>query len=164
MSTENVGAGAQAEGSQRGYPPLPPGGYPSYPPSYPAPGGMPYGYPQPYAYYPPPMSVQLSSWAIASLVCGVVGIATLNIIAAGLGAIFGHVALREIKDSNGWREGRSMALAGTIVGYVALGLALMVFAFYILYLIFIFSFLQSIPNTSPNDFIGHLLNALQLLH
>jgi hypothetical protein len=95
------------------------------------------------------MSVQLSSWAIASLICGIVGIASLNIIAGALGAIFGHIALREIKNSNGWREGRSMALAGTIVGYVALGLALLVIAFYVLYLIFIFSFLSTFPTSSP---------------
>ncbi|HEV8192489.1 MAG TPA: DUF4190 domain-containing protein [Ktedonobacterales bacterium] len=33
----------------------------------------------------------------------------MNFIPAVLGAIFGHVTLREIKNSNGWRDGRGMA-------------------------------------------------------
>jgi Domain of unknown function (DUF4190) len=168
MSSENFGASAQTEGQQRE---VPPAGtypsypsYPSYPQAYPATGGAtPYPYFPPYAYYPPPMAVQLSSWAITSLICAIVGLASLNIIAAALGAIFGHVALREIKNANGWREGHGMAMAGTIIGYVALGLALLVIAFYVLYFIFIISLFQSIPTTPPTDLVAPLLGVLQLL-
>src|SRR5690348_13717221 len=108
MSSENVGASTPSEGQQREFPPT--GGYPQGPWANPAAGGA-ASYPNPYPYYPPygyysPPAVQTSGWAIASLVCGIVGIATLNFIPGLLGAIFGHVALREIKSSNGWRDGR----------------------------------------------------------
>src|SRR5579859_7152349 len=57
--------------------------------------------------------------AIASLICSIVGIAILGII-------FGHIALSEIKRSNGWQEGRGMALAGLIIGYIEIGLTVLV--------------------------------------
>lgn len=170
MSSDNFGASAQAEGQRRevpptgGYPPHPSyPSYPSYPSAYPSTGGAaPYPYYPPYAYYPPPMSVQISSWAITSLICAIVGVVTLNIIAGALGAIFGHVALREIKNANGWREGHGMAMAGTIIGYVALGLALLVIAFYVLYFIFIITLFQSIPTTTPEGLVTSLLGILPL--
>ncbi len=161
MSSENVGASTPSDGQQREFPPT--GGYPQTPWAYPAAGGAaPYPHYPPYGYYSP-LTIQTSGWAIASLVCAIVGIATLNFIPGLLGAIFGHVALREIKSSNGWRNGQGMAMAGMIIGYIATGLSLLIVVLYILYLIFIFSFLQSIPETTPTDFAPHLLAAISQL-
>lgn len=160
MASDSPTPGVQTETQQRDLPPF--SSYPGYPPAYPMSGGAAtYGYYPPVAYYPPPMSVQLSTWAITSLICSIVGIASLNIILALLGVIFGHVSLREIKAANGWREGRGMALAGTIVGYVGLGLALLVITFYVLYIIAFISFVQSIPpSPTPEGFVTHLFVAL----
>jgi hypothetical protein len=52
--------------------------------------------------------------AIASLVCSLSGL--LCGVGALLGIIFGHIALSQIK-RNG-QEGRGLAIAGTIIGYV----------------------------------------------
>jgi len=65
------------------------------------------------------MPPSTNPWAIASLICSIVGIAILGII-------FGHIALSEIKRSNGWQEGRGMALAGLIIGYIEIGLTVLV--------------------------------------
>lgn len=67
------------------------------------------------------MAPSTNPWAIASLICSLVGIAIL-------GVIFGHIALGEIKRSNGWQTGYGMALAGLIIGYaeIALGLVILI--------------------------------------
>jgi len=60
----------------------------------------------------------MSGLAIASLVC--------SLLSLGLvGVILGHLALGEIKRSNGLKEGRGLAIAGLIIGYleIALGVA-----------------------------------------
>lgn len=95
-------------------PPYPPGANP------PPPGGYGPPYPGYQSYYPGPMPPSTNSWAIASLVCSIVGVSILGII-------FGHIALGEIKRSNGWQTGHGMALAGLIIGYLEIGLALILF-------------------------------------
>jgi|GEM_PF-678579 len=66
--------------------------------------------PQPAPQYTPP---QTSGLAIASLVCSVVGVSLVAVI-------LGHIALGKIHRSNGAVDGKGLALAGTIVGYVGL--------------------------------------------
>lgn len=58
-----------------------------------------------------------SNLAIASIICSTAGTAVAGVgFIAGI--ILGHLALNEIKRSNGSIEGRGMALAGMIIGYV----------------------------------------------
>lgn len=66
-----------------------------------------YGYPQPL-----PRS---QTNAILALVLSCVGLATCGVTAI-VGVIFGHIALGKIR--RGEEDGRSMALAGVIIGYV----------------------------------------------
>jgi len=93
------------------YPPPPPGGWGSPPPP---PGG--YGYPPPRPGYPPPHAAGTNGMAIASLVCSLFG--WLCLIGPILGIIFGFVALGQIKQTG--QGGRGMALAGIIIGVVAI--------------------------------------------
>lgn len=81
--------------------PAPAEPYPSYPP--PPPG--PYPYP-PYPY--PPAPQRTNGLAIASLVCA--------FLFAPLGILFGHLSLSQIKRSG--EEGRGLAIAGLVIGYV----------------------------------------------
>lgn len=179
MSSENGEASAQVEGQRSDLPPT--GDYPPNSWGYPPTGGAPYPPYQPYAPYPYPYyyapygygygayswpAPQTSGMAIASLVCSIVGlvaIGALGGVVSAVGVIFGHLALREIKNSNGWRGGRGLALSGTIIGYIGIGLSLLFLALYVLYLIFIVALFQSYPTTSPEDLVPHLLGALQLL-
>jgi hypothetical protein len=74
--------------------------------------------------------------AIASLVCGCVGITCCNIfILQILAVIFGHIAKGEIRASGGQQRGDGMALAGLILGYVGSALGV----FYYLFMIFVSS-------------------------
>jgi len=60
---------------------------------------------------------QTSGLAIASLVCSLVGILCM-ILPGILGVVFGHMALAEIRRSEGQKEGRGMAIAGLVIGYL----------------------------------------------
>lgn len=64
------------------------------------------GYPQPMAPATPPTNPLAIVALIGSFFIGLVGI------------ICGHIALSQIKKSNGQQGGRGLALAGTIIGYV----------------------------------------------
>lgn len=148
------GQGDPAQGyAQQGYQPYPGQGepypgygqqyaqqsYPQYPqaPGYGQPG---YGQAPAYAPYPPgqqygyapPMPQQTSGWAIASLVCSLVGLCLTGGIGAILGVIFGHIALSQIRNSNGALGGRGLALAGLIIGYASIALAIIVVIFFVI--------------------------------
>lgn len=94
------------------------------------------GYPAPaggYGWVPP---VGTNGLAIASLITSLVGVVLtpfcfVPVLACPVGAVLGHVALRRIASSG--EQGRGMALAGIIVGWIATGLlALGIVAFVIL--------------------------------
>ncbi len=61
--------------------------------------------------------------AVASMVCGIVGICTC--VLSILAVIFGHVALSQIKKSGGVQKGRGMAIAGLATGYSGLALVVL---------------------------------------
>jgi uncharacterized membrane protein len=65
--------------------------------------------------YRAPDLPKVSGMAVASLVCGIVwGYWITSILAV----IFAAVALRQIRESNGWRTGRGMAIAGLVLGLI----------------------------------------------
>jgi hypothetical protein len=128
-------------GSMPAVPPQPQAyGSSSYSPSaaqpygYPASGAQPYGYPasgQPaygypaYGYPPygyPPAPQRTSGLAVASLVLGLVWIYWIGSI---LAVIFGHIALAEIK-RDPRVGGRGLAIAGVVLGYIGLGVLVLV--------------------------------------
>jgi hypothetical protein len=57
--------------------------------------------------------------AVASLVLGLLGLFPFWFLGSILAIVFGHVALRQIQQSQGRLTGRGMALAGLIMGYTA---------------------------------------------
>ena len=73
---------------------------------------------------PPPAYRQDSSLAVTSLICGLVGwiIPFFGSLAA---VITGHLAKKEIRESNGQLTGDGMALAGLIMGYIQLAFILL---------------------------------------
>lgn len=85
--------------------PPPAYGIPSAAEPYP-PAPPPYPY-QPYP-YPPPVPPRTNALAIASLVCA--------FVFAPLGILFGHLSLSQIKRSG--EDGRGLAIAGLVIGYV----------------------------------------------
>ncbi len=66
---------------------------------------------------------QTSTTAIISLISGILSWFLLPLLAAIVAVITGHIAKKEIKNSNGMVTGSGMATAGLILGYVQIGLA-----------------------------------------
>ena len=60
---------------------------------------------------------KVNGLAIVSLVLGITWIYWLGSI---LAVIFGHIALSQITKSNGQQSGKGLAIAGLVLGYVAL--------------------------------------------
>ena len=107
--------------------PSPYGEYPGYQQStgpsqqQPSPGSAPQYAPGPG--YPP--AGPTSGMAIASLVVSLLGIGIV-------GVILGHLALNEIKKSNGYMQGRGLAIAGLIIGYLQIAAGVL-FAIFLLF-------------------------------
>lgn len=136
--------------------PHPSPGVPPVPPAQPAPGysapAAPYGapvppsYPQqpgqaaPYGYgaapYPYAAAPRTNGLAITSLIASIANFFVLPLIGAVVGVITGHIALKQLRTSG--EGGRGMALAGTIVGWVGVGLCLIFIAFIVVWLILVF--------------------------
>ncbi|EDL57503.1 GYF domain-containing protein [Gimesia maris] len=64
--------------------------------------------------------------AVASLVLGLVGFNIIFLLGSILAVIFGHVALKQIKQAGGRLSGRGMAIAGLLLGYGVIFVCLIV--------------------------------------
>ncbi|HEX6311414.1 MAG TPA: DUF4190 domain-containing protein [Acidimicrobiia bacterium] len=102
----------------------------SQPPSGPPPSGPPSSGPPPSgqapsaAWQPPPAYAapagsKTSGLAIASLVTGILFCFAVTPIVA---VVLGHLALDQIRDSEGTITGRGLAIAGVTLGWIFLGL------------------------------------------
>ncbi|MEU7821322.1 DUF4190 domain-containing protein [Catellatospora sp. NPDC049133] len=80
-------------------------------------GQAPYGQ-QPYGGYPPPR--QQNSMALVALILSLVGLMTW--ITAPIGAIIGHSAMKQIRQTG--EDGEGMAKAAIIVGWIITGLGI----------------------------------------
>ncbi len=67
-----------------------------------------------------------SGFAIASLICSIVSWFLVPFIGGVLAVIFGHIARQEIRRSQGWKRGNGLALAGLVIGYIHIAVALVV--------------------------------------
>jgi hypothetical protein len=106
-----------------GVPPTPPPpAQPGYggpaQPGYGAPGQGDYN-PQAYATAP---AAKTNVLAIVSLIASIAGIVIFWFIGSVVGIICGHISLNQIKKTG--EEGRGLAVAGLIVGYVGIALSL----------------------------------------
>lgn len=122
-------------------PPAPAPGQPAYgqptpPPAYGQPAPQPPAYSQAPAGYPAygapaypaapaygaPAGAKTNTLAIVSLIASISGFIILPFIGSIVGIITGHMSLSQIKRTG--EGGRGMGLAGTIVGWVGLALAI----------------------------------------
>jgi len=67
-----------------------------------------------------------SGAAIASLVMGIMTWTFLPVLGALVAIITGHIGIAEVKKGNGYVKGRGMAIAGLIMGYVQIGIIILI--------------------------------------
>jgi hypothetical protein len=125
-------------------PPPPPPGYGS--PPYAHPGVVPQGYPA----YPPAVQTT-NGFSIASLVLGIVWVFGLGAI---LAVVFGFVARKQIRESEGRQGGGGMALAGIILGFVGIAGLILWIVFVAVVVNNINTCLNQFPN-NPNSACGN---------
>ena len=109
--------------------PQPPYGQPQYappPPPYPQPG-MPYGQPAPYGAPGMPMTVaQPNGLALTSLIAGILSLTVCGTVAAIVAVVTGHMGLNRANQLPPQLARRGMAIAGLIMGYVSIGLTILI--------------------------------------
>lgn len=127
------------EGDPGTYPPAPPvsQGYPAAPPAsgYPAAPG--------YAGYAP--AAKTNTLAIVSLISAIVGFVLIPFIASLVAVITGHMSLGQIKKTG--EQGRGLALAGTIIGWVGIGLTVLSVIALLAFLPFFITMIENSPSS-----------------
>jgi uncharacterized protein DUF4190 len=93
-----------------------------------SPATLPGGSPPPAPYYPPPAARApgTNGLAVASLVLGILWLWWLGSI---LAVIFGHVAVNQIDRTGGVQGGRGLAIAGLVLGWIGVGILLLLIVF-----------------------------------
>lgn len=99
-----------------GYPPPPAIGTAQAPSAHPAPPTM-------YQQVVQIAQAKTNGLAIASLVLGILWVYWIGSV---LAVIFGHVALSQIDKSGGTQTGRGMAIAGLVLGWIGVGVLLII--------------------------------------
>lgn len=104
--------------------------YPQHPGFYPQAGyaPQPVAYANPYGYAPKPATDGMSIAAIATGICGLVGV--LPFIGSILGIVFGIIGMKRTRENG--TGGRGLALTGIITGVVGLVLLLLVIVFIVI--------------------------------
>ena len=73
-----------------------------------------------------PAPRQTSSYAVIALVAGILGWTLLPFLGSLGGIIFGHMARGEIRRQPDRLEGDGLAVAGLVLGYLSIALAVLV--------------------------------------
>lgn len=142
MASEPTSSAAPSPSSMSNPAPVATAPYP-YSELYPYPDAAP-GYYYPWMYAPP--APRLGTWALVSMICGAISVVTFQSVLAILAVIFGFIGLNEVKKSQGTVEGRGFAVAGIVTGFISIGLTILFIALYILYFVFLFSTLNTLPD------------------
>lgn len=93
-----------------------------------------------------------STLSLTSLIMGILGWFFIPVVGAIIAVITGHLAKKEIRESNGALGGDGMATAGLLLGYSNLALGLCICLVLILFpalLAGFFAFAEGIFNTVP---------------
>lgn len=75
-----------------------------------------------------------SALAVASLICGVLGIAPLPVVGSLVAIITGHMARGAIRRAPDHLDGDALAVAGLVLGYTVLALWLVAIALFVMLL------------------------------
>lgn len=94
-------------------------------------GAPPTSYPHAYAQplYPQYQRAQTNGFAVASLVLGILWLYWVGSI---LALVFGYKAKRSIERSNGAEEGRGLAIAGIVLGWIGVGVLALLLVFVVI--------------------------------
>lgn len=90
--------------------------------------------------------VPTNGFAITSLVLGILGLIGLWFVGPILALVFGYLARGQIDRSGGRQEGRGLAVAGIIMGWIGIGLSVLWTALFVWFFTVVF---PKIPFPTP---------------
>jgi uncharacterized membrane protein len=93
-----------------------------------------------------------NTWAIVSICFAASTVIGTWCLGGIIAVVTGHVARSQIKRTG--EAGGSLALAGLIVGYIAIGLFFLFILAYVLLFVFVFAFASTHSAPSPTPFGG----------
>ena len=79
---------------------------------------------------------QNSTMAVISLIAGILGWTLVPFFGALIAVVTGHMAKREIRESNGRLAGDGLATIGLVLGYASLGLTVLGVCLFIVIFVF----------------------------
>nr|WP_260149140.1 DUF4190 domain-containing protein [Microbacterium endophyticum] len=82
--------------------------------------------------------------AIIAFVSSLVGMFVLPLIASIVAVITGHISLKQLKSSG--ESGRALALSGTIIGWVGVGIWALVIVGFLIFFVFAIGIAASTSN------------------
>ena len=71
------------------------------------------------------------------------------LVFAPLGIVFGHIALSQIRRSD--EDGKGLAIAGLVIGYIFTGLFLLVIGFWLILFVVLANQIDRLPSTRTTD-------------
>jgi hypothetical protein len=71
------------------------------------------------------MPRQTNGKAIGALVCGIASLVTCGLFLGIPAVVLGNLALGEIDEAQGMQDGRQLAIAGRLLGWVAIALMIL---------------------------------------
>lgn len=80
-----------------------------------------------------PAPRQTSTYAVISLVAGVLGWSLMPFLGSIAAIVFGHMARAEIRRSQGQLDGDGLAIAGLVLGWVSVILGILVLLSFLLF-------------------------------
>lgn len=79
-------------------------------------------------YTPPtaPQQQQTNTMAVISLIASILGLTLFPTVGSIVGLILGYMARKQIRQSGGWMGGEGLAKAGIILGWIGIGLTVLI--------------------------------------
>jgi hypothetical protein len=91
--------------------------------------------------------------AVASMVLGILGmVGMVWIISPILALVFGYIAKGQIDRSGGFQEGRGMAIAGIVLGWVGIAVGVLMALWMFWFFTNVFQAFDEFPRNFPTSF------------
>lgn len=80
-----------------------------------------------------------NTMAVISMIAGILGLTVVPVLGSIVALVVGYMARKEIRESNGSQGGDGIAVAGIVMGWISVGLAVLTCIAAIAFIAFIFA-------------------------
>ena len=80
-----------------------------------------------------------NTMAVISMIAGILGLTVVPVLGSIVALVVGYMARKEIRESNGGQGGDGIAVAGIVMGWISVGLAVCACVAFIAFIAFAFA-------------------------